>query len=541
MHYYIMLTGSVDDEANFTKYIDNILGITIDIFTLFILFYYCCLKRLKPTLIATFSTTLLWSFCNVLYSRFFHHYISLSAISQSHSLFDDLIIQCCISEIRWTDIYYLIVILLFTYIINKPLQIKQPIKQSIIILSLIIGIDFLSYCLYCSLSPERRYFSFLVNRIEARHFSLSLHLVGPNVSSFRRGNIRTLAYEAALNLKQFRQLTEEQKRLIKKEINLTKKNISSESIETKNIIFIIVESYMSFVSDMRINDKEVTPFLNSLKTDSSVYYNGKMNSNVTIGESSDGQFIYMTGLLPLRSVVTISKARKATLPALPKLLNKKSLMIIPTVEDMWRQDEMCRQYGFCTLFTSKDYHDGYHSILTDKQLIELAIQKNSIIELPTFSVILTMSMHQPYYKQIDSTFHINNEIKNRKDLTCYLNACHYTDLQLKQYFDFLKKNGLYDTSLIIIAADHPVLCTDFGGVDKHIPLYIINAKGIPQNIWKGECNQIDVFPTILDMLGIESDWYGLGCSLLSPNYTNSIPSRKWDISEWIIMGDYFKQ
>ena len=107
-----------------------------------------------------------------------------------------------------------------------------------IILSLIIGIDFLSYCLYCSLSPERRYFSFLVNRIEARHFSLSLHLVGPNVSSFRRGNIRTLAYEAALNLKQFRQLTEEQKRLIKKEINLTKKNISSESIETKNIIFI---------------------------------------------------------------------------------------------------------------------------------------------------------------------------------------------------------------------------------------------------------------------------------------------------------------
>ena len=48
--------------------------------------------------------------------------------------------------------------------------------------------------------------------------------------------------------------------------------------KTKNLIFILVESYMSFVSDMKIDGREVTPFLNALKNDSSVYFNSHMNS-----------------------------------------------------------------------------------------------------------------------------------------------------------------------------------------------------------------------------------------------------------------------
>ena len=113
-------------------------------------------------------------------------------------------------------------------------------------------------------------------------------------------------------------------------------------LATRNVILVIVESYMSFTSDLKVDGREVTPFLNSLKRDSTVYYNGRMHENVTIGESSDGQFIYMTGLLPLRSVITVSKARSCTLPGLATALNRESRMVIPTVSSMWNQDEMCR-------------------------------------------------------------------------------------------------------------------------------------------------------------------------------------------------------
>ena len=337
------------------------------------------------------------------------------------------------------------------------------------------------------------------------------------------------------------QLTKAQKATIENEIRNQKTRIDNSGTGQtyENVVFLIIESYLSYTSDKKIDGKEVTPFLNSLKKDSTVYYNGQMSENVTMGESSDGQFIYMTGLLPLRSSITISKARDAELPGLPKHLSKRTHMIVPTISSMWAQDEMCQQYGFELLYSQSDYAKGEYSYLNDEQVFQLAMQKDKETDNPFFSVVLTMSMHQPYRKQIDSTLLITDP-SMPKDLACYLNACHYTDRQVERYFEHLKRSGLYDNSLIVIAADHSVHNTDFGGVSKEIPLYIVNVpNSIRDKMWKGACNQIDVYPTILDLLGIESDWYGLGHSLLSPNYCNAIDSKKWDVSEWIIRGDYF--
>lgn len=109
-------------------------------------------------------------------------------------------------------------------------------------------------------------------------------------------------------------------------------------------------------------------------------------------------------------------------------------------------------------------------------------------------------------------------------------------------FEHLRRTGLYDNSLIVIAADHPVHVTDFGGMSKEIPLYLVNIpRDLRAGMWKGECNQIDVYTTLLDLLGVKSDWRGLGQSLLSPDYSNSIDARRWDVSEWIIRSDYFLQ
>ena len=297
---------------------------------------------------------------------------------------------------------------------------------------------------------------------------------------------------------------------------------------------------MSFVSNLRINGKEVTPFLNSLQQDSSVYYNRYMQENVTIGESSDGQFIYLTGLLPLRSTITISQARNISLPGLPKLLKKQSRMIIPTAASVWRQEEMCRQYGFDNLYTNTDYEKRHGSDLNDEQVFQLAQRLDYSNNKNFFSFIITMSMHQPYIEQIDSTFIIPVSSAIPEDLASYLSACHYTDYQIKKYFEHLKATGIYDKSLIIIAADHAVHCSDFGGVSKDLPFYIINAKGlIKDNLETQKCNQIDVYPTLLDLLGIKCKWYGMGNTLLLKKHERSISDKCWDISELIIRSNYF--
>lgn len=541
MHYAMLCADDIEVETNFTIYVDNFLGIVVDVTILFLFFYCLTWRHLKIALTITFFISMIWSFCNVLYSRFFHHYITISAIGQGRNLMDLEMIRCVINGLCWTDLYYVFCTSLFFFIVNSVQPVKILLAKMVVSFLIAIGVYFCSYIVYCSITPDFRYLSFFIHRIENGQFSSLLHLSNPNCATFRRGSIRTLLFELNQNLCGIIELTKEQRIQIEKTVVEANKGIIKRhnGISRDNVIFILVESYMSFTSDMKAGGREITPFLNSLKSDTAVYYNGKMRENVTIGESSDGQFIYMAGLLPLRSIVTVSKACDVTLYGLPKMFAKESRMVIPTVTSMWNQNEMCRQYGFDYLYSSNDYAGGNYKFLNDEQVFQLAMQKDKNTCQPFFSVILTMSMHQPYTMQIDSTFQIKDSSISA-ELACYLNACHYTDRQISKYIDHLKKTGLYEKSLIVIAADHPVHNTDFGGVKSDIPFYLVN---IPQELrgrmWQGECNQIDVYTTLLDLLDVKSDWFGMGQSLLSPNFNSTVDPKKWEVSEWIIRGDYF--
>lgn len=542
MHYELLCTSMEIRKLDGTEYVDNILAVAIDFCTLLWVSWSLFWGR-RASFILCFSVTWLWSLSSVLYSRFFFSYLSLSAVSQGAVLFNDFMLKCVVYNLRVIDSYYLLSLALFV-ILYKKLSYRIPFGvclKCLFVVFLLLFFDIFTHIAYCVSTPRYRYPQYFINRMITRHLS-SHQTTQQNYQHFCRGEIRLLEIEIVDNLHGPIELDESQLRCIKETINgrMHDSYVSANRIPSYfNVVFIIVESYMSFVSDMRVNGVEVTPFLNKLKRDSTVYYNGKMKENVTIGESSDGQFIYMTGLLPLRSVVTVSKACKLRLPGLPKSLNRESYMVIPTTANIWLQDEMCCQYGFQHLYTKNDFEINTNKQLNDEQVFALSMKKEMSVSQPYFSVILTMSMHQPYIEQIDPMFHVSS-INN--ELACYLNACHYTDKQLNSYFKHLRETEQYDHSLIVIAADHPVHTTDFGGVSKDIPLYIVNVPvSLRNKFWQGECNQLDVYSALLDLLGYKGDWCGLGHSLLSPYYTNNIPSQLWDVSEWIILGDFFSK
>lgn len=545
MHYYIFTSYKVETDTDYTFFVDNLFGVIFDICSFLFLFWIITWKRTKATLLLCFAVTWLWSLSSVFYSRFFFHYLTLSAIGQSEALADGLIIRCIIDNINWGDLYYPIALSYFI-ILFRNIKDFHKVHLKLCLKGLLgaLLIDIATHTVFCAVDPQLRYPQYFMHRLYIHHIATHRNLSQPNFAHFVRGELRCIGAEIALNFQGKMELDEEQLRTIEEiaaSTQVSDLDITKKVSQSYNVVFILVESYMSFTSNMKVNGREVTPFLNSLKCNSAAYYNGKMKENVTIGESSDGQFIYMTGLLPLRSVITVSKARTSVLPGLPQKIGRKSRMIIPTGAAMWSQDDMCRQYAFDHLYSNSDFNGGNGSGLNDEQVFQLAERIDKSARQPFFSVVLTMSMHQPYTKQIDPTFPIT-DASIPKDLACYLNVCHYTDRQIERYFEHLKRTGLYDNSLIVIAADHPVHNTDFGGVSKDIPLYIVNIPSeIREEMWQGECNQIDVYTTLLDLLGVESDWYGLGHSLLSPNYSNVIDSRKWDVSEWIIRGDYFSR
>ena len=140
----------------------------------------------------------------------------------------------------------------------------------------------------------------------------------------------------------------------------------SDNDSIQNVVFIILESFLSVSSDLKVDGKEITPFLNFLKRSPSVYYNGHVNPNITTGESGDGQFIYMTGILPCRSKLVLAEAKNNIFPALPIVLEREkaitySEIIIPTTPKVWNQEDMNLVYGIDKMYSFFDLYGSEHN------------------------------------------------------------------------------------------------------------------------------------------------------------------------------------
>jgi phosphoglycerol transferase MdoB-like AlkP superfamily enzyme len=133
---------------------------------------------------------------------------------------------------------------------------------------------------------------------------------------------------------------------------------------------------------------------------------------------------------------------------------------------------------------------------------------------PFFSTIFTVTSHEPYV--------VPNEFKNK--LPKGTNPMHqpvgYTDYAFKKFFEAAKKQPWFENTIFIITADHCNL------VNYHEEYYnkIMNRLAVPILFYspkyklKGESNElaqhIDIFPTVMDIIGYNKPFRSWGRSLL---------------------------
>lgn len=553
MHYQFLFTISLESACLKTSCFDNLIACLFDVSLILGVAWLITFRRTRASLVIVFIITLLWSFCNILYSRFFNQYLLKSALGQAGNLTDDFMVNSMLAGFKTIDIFYPIMIVLFCifYIKTRHTDIvTNSLKTTGIVWLLALSLGLSVHALYF-VHPEKTFVSVLNQTIFK---STKLDAMWPNWTVFHRGSIRTLFLDHLFDGGKI-ELTKEQEKEIEAEYTDHHLRVTGRTApdSIKNIIFILVESYLSVSSDLKIAGQEITPNLNRLKHDSTVYYNGHMRPNVEIGESSDGQLIYMAGLLPLHSEITVTKAKNNEIIGLPELMKKSepnstSYTLIPTNPTLWEQQGMSDAYGFENLYSTldyqsinKDYKNGDY--INDEEIFTFASLLDQKITSPFFSLILTFSMHQPYDTFEEHGFHIMD--KNLPErYRNYLTSCHYTDIQIGKYIDTLKDKGIYNNSLIIIASDHdarPKYIDMDGIVEPEIPIYIINGGIDNSTAWDGECNQLDVYTTILDVMGIDSKWRGLGHTLLNKGYQNSVTDKMHEISNWIINSDYLRE
>ena len=550
VHQYFLQTIGLEVGCFKSSIIDNLIACLLDASFILLVSWLITFRRLRISLAITFVITLIWSFVNTFYARFFHQYLNWSSIGQAGNLSDTSVINSMLAELHTIDLFYPIMAIIFIclYIRSRRNNITINSLRTIIITWLICAtLGVIAHAMYI-FHPHYG----VVYALEKTMFTPEkMDSMWPNWTVFHKGFFRKLVVDQITRKKEIK-LTKEQEQEIEKaysdhSLRVTKRT-TPENI--KNVIFILVESYLSVTSDLVVDGKEITPNLNKLKHDSTVYFNSHMRPNVSIGESADGQFIYMAGLLPLHSEITVSKAKRDTIIGLPEQMKKispdlKSYTLIPTNPSLWEQMPMTEAYGFDSLYSMIDYqaevdheNDGF---LTDGMIFKFASLKDDVTPQPLFSLILTMSMHQPYDSFEKHGFEVTDKNLPQRYKN-YLNSCHFFDMQIGKYLEGLKTKGIYDNSLIIIVSDHdarPRYLDMEGKISDDIPIYIINGGFNPSDAWQGECNQLDVYTTILDIMGIDSQWRGLGHTLLNKNYQNSVTTETQELSDLIIYSNYF--
>ena len=551
MHHYFLQTIGLEVGFFKSSLVDNLIACLLDVTVIFFVSWLITLRRVKTSLAITFVITLILSFVNAFYARFFHQYLNWSSMGQAGNLSDTSVINSMLAEFHAIDLFYPIMAVLFTWIYIRSRRNNITIKslKTIILTWLICAtLGVFAHALYI-FHPIYG----VVYALEKTMFTPEkMDSMWPNWTVFHKGFFRKLVVDQLTRDSEVK-LTKEQEEEIEKAYSDHSLRVTNRTApdNIKNIIFILVESYLSVTSDLVVDGKEITPNMNRLKHDSTVYYNGHMRPNVSIGESADGQFIYMAGLLPLHSEITVSKAKRDTIIGLPEQMKKvfpelKSYTLIPTNPTLWEQQPMTEAYGFDNLYSSLDYltemdDKDDHGFMTDGMIFKYASYKDNSTPQPFLSLILTMSMHQPYDAFEKHGFEVTDKSLPQRYKN-YLNSCHYFDQQIGKYLEELKTKGIYDNSLIVIVADHDARARylDMEGIiSDDIPIYIINGGFNPADAWDGECNQLDVYTTILDIMGIDSKWRGLGHTLLYKNYENSVTTETQELSDLIIYSNYF--
>lgn len=402
MHYFFYFRRILEWTWKYSIII-NIFGVTFDVFFLLVLFLTLFSGRFKPAIAIVQVLTLIWSFVNVMYGKFFFQYISLPAIGEAHGLGDGLVINSIMSAFYWYDLFYLIsgASFIIVYRKTKPFrcQYKQIVKLLVIpLLSIVLTILTHSVCYY----KYYRY-GWETYKLHSLELLYDLYCGGtPNLSHFQTGCVRVISYEL-FNLCYDTKLTPEQRKKIENYYLDPSQRIThhKRNPQIKNVVFILLESFLSAPIDMKVDGKEITPFLNSLKRDSDVYYNGNMISDIGCGESADGQFLYMTGIMPLKCKMTVGQIKGKMIPSLPKVLKSElgidnTEIIFPTSPNFWQQADMNVVYGIDHSYSLVDITGNNWKDIDDEVVFDFAAQSHSELKPPFFSLILSVSAHHPY-------------------------------------------------------------------------------------------------------------------------------------------------
>ncbi len=352
-----------------------------------------------------------------------------------------------------------------------------------------------------------------------------------------------------------------------------------------NCIIILAESLESWPLETTVDGIELTPNLNRYLRESNVLYAPNMLTQVKGSRSIDAQLFIHTGLMPVNygsfayrfphnTYMTLDKAFKE------KHDDGKSFSFTVDKKVVWNVAIVAQDFGYDRLldkpFFTLDVKSGPRHRLADHSFLRQSAEKIETEELfktggHTLLQCVTYSGHTPFVIPDElKTIHMPGKYPER--LRNYMEVANYTDRAIGDFIERIRSNPKFDNTMIVITGDHEGIgiarkdymkdpdIARFLSPGTFTPFIVLNSPVTMR--YDGVFGQVDMYPTLLDLLRLDSyQWRGLGQSLLDTRRkpfaisplneivgdTTGVTQSElqhardaYDISDIIISADYFK-
>ena len=486
------------------------------------------------------STT--WLFANILYYREFSDFLTFSLISGTKSVSNNLN-KGIEGIIRPSDflVYLDIVILIFllaTHLIKIDIRaLKLRYAFSIEALGIVLfGLDLgMSYNNRSGLLTRT-----FDNNYIVKYLGLNAYAVYDGVRTERVATLKNRANKQDL---------------VKVENYLKSHHVSPNVKYTgiakgKDIFIIHLESFQQFLIDYKWDGQEVTPNLDAMYHNKNTISFDNFFNQVGQGKTADAEMMLENSLFGLPEGAAMVTDGNNTYQAAPEILDEHGYTTASfhgDVSSFWNRDNCYKSWGYEYFFSKryfpngKNYDVGYG--LKDKLFLKFSTKYIQQLPQPFYAKLITVTNHYPYLldKQ-NQTISKTNTGDNTVD--GYVQTAHYLDQAIGEFLQWLKETGLYNKSILIFYGDHygisgnhnPAMAklTGIKGYNafnnaqyQRVP-FMIHMDGLHGFVDHTYGGEIDVLPTLLNLLGIKNNFIEFGQDLFAKNRSQLIPFRNGD-------------
>ncbi len=292
----------------------------------------------------------------------------------------------------------------------------------------------------------------------------------------------------------------------------------------KNVVIIIVESlskeFVASLNSGKAGYKGYTPFVDTLIAHSLTFDNTLANSKRSI-EGLPSIVASIPSLSEAYVLTPYSGNKINSIASVLKTRGYHTSFFHGAHEGSMGFSAFMKMAGFQHSFSKKEFNnddlfDGTWGIW-DEEFLQYWCDNLNTFPQPFCSAIFTVSSHHPFKlpARYKNTF-------EKGDLDIHPSV-QYTDHALKLFFEKAAKSKWYNNTVFVLTADHAASFAHYPEYNNSVgvfsvPMVFFTPDSSLKGFEKRTVQQQDIFPSLVDYLGLNDTIMAFGKSVLKPQH-----------------------